>query len=106
LPDFTSVSGQRDVSTVPSQALHLFNNPFVIDQALHFARLVTNETASSEGRVRIAWERALGREPNPVEIEQALELVRVTESELADVEKAWASLCQAVLITNEFRYVD
>lgn len=106
LPDFTSVSGQRDVSTVPSQALHLFNNPFVIDQALHFAQLVTNATASGEGRVRVAWERALGREPNPVEIERALELVRVTESELADAEKAWASLCQAVLITNEFRYVD
>ncbi|QDU27180.1 Planctomycete cytochrome C [Anatilimnocola aggregata] len=106
LPDFTTVIGQRDVSMVPSQALHLFNNPFVIDQAGHFARLVTNETASPEGRVRIVWEWAFGREPSPAEIEKALELVRVTEVELSDREKAWASLCQAVLITNEFRYVD
>jgi hypothetical protein len=106
LPDFTTVIGQRDVSTVPSQALHLFNNPFVIDQAGHFARLVTNETASPEGRVRIVWEWAFGREPSPAEIEKALELVRVTEVELSDGQKAWASLCQALLITNEFRYVD
>lgn len=106
LPDFTSVSGQRDVSTVPSQALHLFNNSFVIDQAGHFARLLMQDTASPEGRVRIAWERAMGREPNPVEIEKALELVRATEAELAEAEQAWASLCQALLITNEFRYVD
>ena len=98
--------GQRDASTVPSQALHLFNNPFVIDQSGHFARLVTNETASPEGRVRIVWEWAFGREPSPAEIEKALELVRVTEVELSDREKAWASLCQALLITNEFRYVD
>lgn len=106
LPDFTTVIGQRDVSTVPSQALHLFNNPFVIDQAGHFARSVTNETASPEGRVRIVWEWAFGREPSPAEIEKALELVRVTEVELSDREKAWASLCQALLITNEFRHVD
>jgi hypothetical protein len=106
LPDFTSVIGQRDVSTVPGQALYLFNNPFVIDQAGHFARLVMNETASAEGRVRIVWERALSREPNPVEIGNALELVRATDVELSDTEKAWASLCQAILITNEFRYVD
>lgn len=106
LPDFTSVVGQRDVSTVPSQALHLFNNVFVIDQSKHFARLVMNETASPEGRVRIAWERAFSREPNPAEIDKALELVRATEAELSDAEKAWASLCQALLTTNEFRYVD
>jgi hypothetical protein len=106
LPDFTSVVGQRDVSTVPSQALHLFNNAFVIDQSKYFARLVMSETASPEGRVRISWERALGREPKPVEIEQALELVRVTEADLSDAEKAWTTLCQALLITNEFRYVD
>jgi hypothetical protein len=100
------VLGQRDTSTVPSQALHLFNNPFVIDQAEQFARLVMDATASADGRVRLAWERALGRDPSPAEIEQALELVRATEAELSDATKAWTSLCQALLMTNEFRYVD
>jgi len=106
LPDFTSSLGERDVSTVPNQALHLFNNPFVVDQAGHFARLVMEETASPAGRVRIVWERAFGREPNAVEFEKALELVRSTEAEVGNTQKAWASLCQALMIASEFRYVD
>ncbi|QDU28365.1 Planctomycete cytochrome C [Anatilimnocola aggregata] len=106
LPDFASVIGQRDVSTVPNQALHLYNSPFVIEQSNHFAQWVLSETASAEGRLRSAWERALGREPNQAEIAKALELVRLTETELADEDKAWASFCQALLIANEFRYVD
>ena len=106
LPDFTSSLGQRDVSTVPGQALHLFNNPFVIEQAEHFAQLITDETASPEERVRIIWQRTLGREPTVMEIDKALELVRATEAETGDARKAWASLCQALMITSEFRYVD
>ena len=106
LPDFTTVTGQRDVSTVPGQALHLYNSPFVIEQATHFARLIMNETADPQGRVRVAWQRAFQREPNQEEIAQAIELVRATETELKSEEKAWVSLCQALLATNEFRYID
>ena len=114
LPDFTSVTGKRDVSTVTSQALHLFNSPFVIEQAESFARLVITETADPHGRAKIAWRRAFLREPTQKELEQAIELVRTTAAEFGsegttdeDKElKAWSSLCQALLVTNEFRYVD
>ena len=106
LPDFTTVTGQRDVSTVPGQALHLYNSPFVIEQAATFARLLMGETADPQGRVRMAWERAFQRGPNQEEVAQAIELVRATEIELKSEEKAWASLCQALLATSEFRYID
>lgn len=106
LPEFTEVTGQRDVSTVPGQALHLFNNPFVIEQSAHFSRRVMAETAGPQGRVQAAWRHALGRPPRQPEIQQALELVRATEAELQSEEKAWASLCQALMICNEFRYID
>jgi hypothetical protein len=56
--------------------------------------------------VAIVWERALGREPQAAEVEKALELVRLTEADVGDAERAWASLCQALMIANEFRYVD
>lgn len=103
-PDFVSVKGQRDLSTVPGQALFLFNNPLVIEQAGFLAQqlLASDETE----RVRLAYHRSLNRDPNPEELYRALELVRATESELDSAEKAWASLCQALFASNEFRYID
>ncbi|MCA9208343.1 MAG: PSD1 domain-containing protein [Planctomycetales bacterium] len=106
LPDFTSVLGKRDVSTVPGQALHLFNSPFVVEQAGHFARWVMEETADPPGRARLAWQRAFGRDPSPQEVDDAVEFVLSSESELESPEQAWSSFCQALLIANEFRYVD
>ncbi|MDA1161642.1 MAG: PSD1 and planctomycete cytochrome C domain-containing protein [Planctomycetota bacterium] len=106
VPDFTTVTGQRDVSTIPGQALHLFNNPFVIDQATHFAHSITNDAADNEIRIRLAFRRALNRDPMQNELDQATELVESTAAELKSDEVAWISLCQALLITNEFRYVD
>ena len=52
---------------------------------------------------------AAGRAPRPGGFVRSLaapERSPKTEAELSDAEKAWASLCQALLITNEFRYVD
>ncbi len=106
LPDFTTVLGQRDISTVPGQALHLFNSPFVIEQAEHFARTVIRESADDEARAAFAYRTALRREPSSTELDQALELVQFTQSQLDSQEKAWASLCQALFVANEFRYVD
>lgn len=106
LPDFTTVTGQRNVSTVPGQALHLFNNPFVIDQANRFAELVMEASASDHERIRFAFRRALHRNPTADELRQAFELVTATIADGHGTEDAWASLCQALLVTNEFRYVD
>jgi len=106
IPDFTKVTGHRDISTVPGQALHLFNNPFVIAQAEHFARLIESSSQDDRERIRGAFRRALHREPSQSEMKRALELIQSTESALNDDHKAWCSLCQALLITNEFRYVD
>ena len=106
VPDFTTVTGQRNVSTIPGQALHLFNNPFVIEQADHFARSMIEESADDNHRVRSAFHRALNRNPNQQELDQAIEFLRSTKSELNSDNKAWSSLCQALLATNEFRYID
>ena len=106
LPDFTTVVGQRDVSTIPGQALHLFNNPFVIEQAEHFAQSIMKGSTDDNHRVRSAFNRALNRDPSQNEIDQAIELLRSTKTELRSDNKAWNSLCQALLVTNEFRYID
>jgi len=106
LPDFTAVTGQRDVSTVPNQALHLYNSPCVIKQAERLADVVTKATEDNDDRIRLVWQQALGRNPTPDETQNAGEFLRVTQIELDSEDKAWASLCQALLVTNEFRYVD
>ena len=106
LPEFTSVTGKRDVSTVPGQALHLYNSPFVVEQAKHFARLVMKEAEQPQQRVRVAWRRAFCREPNEKELAQAVQFVQWTQDEVKSAEMAWGSLCQALLCANEFRYID
>lgn len=106
LPDFVSVTGQRSESTVPGQALHLYNSPFVIDQAACLAEVVLQEAQGDEQRVRLVFDKAFCREPNEKELAQALELVQLTISNVKSEDKAWASLCQALLVSNEFRYID
>ena len=106
LPDFTSVRGKRDLSTIPGQALHLYNSPFVIEQAEQLAELVSSKANDTVARVRLAFARVLSREPSETEVDEAIELVRLTKSDLNSEDKAWSSLCQALLVTNEFRYVD
>jgi len=106
LPEFTVVTGRRDESTVPGQALHLYNSPFVVAQAEHFAARVMNEASDPVGRIRTAWRSAYGRDPGDDERRGAEEFVARAESELQSAGKAWFSLCQALLASNEFRYVD
>ncbi|MGC3972239.1 MAG: DUF1553 domain-containing protein [Pirellulales bacterium] len=106
LPEFTSVTARREVSTVPGQALHLYNNPFVVEQSQHFARRIMERASDVEGRIVAAWCGAYGRARLRDELTAAAEFVRRAEAEWGDREKAWAGLCQALIMSNEFRYVD
>ena len=110
LPEFAEPVGRRDISTVPGQALHLFNNPFVSAQAAHLADRIYALAASDEDRLAAAFRITLGRPATPPETEHALALLPQLEADLADHEQpreaAWAGLCHALLMSNEFRYVD
>jgi cytochrome c553 len=106
LPEFTEVVGQRDASTISSQSLHLFNSPFVIEQSAALGRLLAGDSADSAARVQTAWRRALGRDPTADERERAVRFLEAAAAELQSEERALASLSQALMTTNEFRYVD
>lgn len=106
LPDFTKVKGKREVSTVPGQALFLLNSPFVVEQAEHFGERLIGHASDPEERVKFAYRQALSRDPAEGEISGALALVNLTLAERGSEKAAWASLCQALLSTNEFRYID
>jgi uncharacterized membrane protein len=60
----TLVTGQRDQTTVPTQALFMLNSPFVREQSLVLAdRLLQNRNTSDTERIRQAYELVLGHEP-------------------------------------------
>ena len=61
------VTGNRDETSVPSQALFLLNDPWVMKQADAMARDLLAMSATDEDRVRAAFLRTLGREPTSSE---------------------------------------
>jgi len=78
--DQTLVSGTRDATTVPTQALFLLNSPFVRQQALTFAERLLKAEGTDADRVRAAYRLALGRAPTDAEVERAKAFVAEYES--------------------------
>jgi mono/diheme cytochrome c family protein len=79
--DQTLVSGTRDATTVPSQALFLLNSAFVRKQALALAeRVLRDEDATDADRIRAAYARTLGRGPTEKEVDRATAFIGEYES--------------------------
>ena len=59
------IVGKRDVTTVPTQALYLMNNPFVLKQAQDMAhRVLDAKENTPAARLELAFRLALGRSPS------------------------------------------
>ena len=113
LPDGTAVAGLRDVTTLPTQALYLLNSPFLVEQSRRLAARVLESSLDETQMIRAAYRRTFSREPLAIEIQRSAEFLRDTEAELSgDLGKetrrqtVWAAFCQALLASNELRYVD
>ncbi|WP_299462435.1 PSD1 and planctomycete cytochrome C domain-containing protein [uncultured Gimesia sp.] len=115
LPDSTKPVGKRNETTLPTQSLFLINNTFLIEQSQSFAKdILSNPKRDDTGRVLLVYRRALNRAPESSELERALALIQdvdtalkteISQDEIRQT-TVWATLCQALLNTNEFRYVD
>ncbi len=69
----TLVTGAREETTVPGQALFLLNSTFVRKQSLAFAeRLLADSKTNDTDRVRSIYRQALGREPGDAEVKTVL----------------------------------
>jgi hypothetical protein len=114
IPDGLSVTGKRDVTTLPAQALYLLNNPFVLGRAAALAERLTHASNEDSKVVEAAYELILARQPDPGEMRRALEFLSsgaaTTGEENPVAEDARktqvAAFCQALLASNEFRYLD
>jgi hypothetical protein len=68
----TLVTGKRETTTVPTQALFLLNAGFVREQALAFAeRLLSSKEFTDSSAINEVYLRALGRKPTAEETERA-----------------------------------
>jgi hypothetical protein len=115
LPDALRVEGKRSDTILPTHALYLLNNPFVVEKAEALAGdLVADTRLNDRERVAETYRHILTRQPVKTELERAIELVQGVEADLSSTAsenenrqvKVWASLAQALFMTSEFRYVD
>lgn len=113
LPDAVTVNGGRETSALATQSLYLLNSAFVIEQSRRFAASL-DAVSDPAGRIRSAYHRALGREPGEAEMRRAKDFILEANLALASSESTgaklqshgWSAFCQALLASNEIRYVD
>lgn len=98
LPDLKLPTGRRDVTNVPTQALVLLNDPFVLAMAKHWAQ---DKPSSPEQRLHAMFTRAFAREPTAAETTRWLAAL---QSFGGNTPAAWESLAHAFFNTKEFIY--
>jgi mono/diheme cytochrome c family protein len=101
--------GRRNISNVPSQALILMNDPFVVEQAKVWARRLP-PGATRRQRVEGMYLAAFGRPPAESELADAEAFLR-DESELYASEdpfdeRVWADFAHVLFNVKEFIYLN
>ncbi|MEO2027701.1 MAG: DUF1549 domain-containing protein [Fuerstiella sp.] len=107
-PNSTTSVGQRDVTTVPTQALLMMNDPFLMDQAHRFAMSVL-KTTTGPAVVRDIYSRLFNRRPNAIEEDAAQTFVRMYSATIDTdnaEQEAWAAFCHTLMSSSEFVYVE
>ena len=112
LPSLQVTCERRTTTTVPTQALTLLNNEFVLEQARYFAERVAGEAGHGPGdQVKLAYQIALRRDPRELELDSNLSFLRRQRCyhagrETADPDlDALVDLCDVLLNLNEFVYI-
>jgi hypothetical protein len=104
------VTGEREVTNVPVQALYLMNNQWVQDRAAALAQRIRREAQTPEEQVRRAFVLCFNRVPDATEMrlaEKYFQKARAQAGETApDESKVWSAYCQSLLASAEFRIVD
>jgi hypothetical protein len=95
-PDMNVTAGARLVSTVPTQALTLLNNPFVLSEASMFAARIARQASDPAAQVDAAYRIALARPPTPAEIVVGKDLI---------ARQSLESLAHVVMNLDEFLYI-
>jgi hypothetical protein len=121
-PDQNVTAERRNISTVPTQALMLLNDEFVLQQSRFLADRVAHEAGSDlSAEVKLLYKVALSRQPTEKELRDDLDFVNHEQSTQAAqagdsggvgkaVEdtrlRAMSRLVHVMLNSNEFVYIN
>jgi hypothetical protein len=99
-------SPQRFITTVPQQALFLMNSPFVLSQAKALVDRPENAAiAKPQERIAALVRAVYGRAARSEEIALLLTFL-ANADEKSPTASRWEQLAQALLLSNEFAFVD
>lgn len=114
-PDPTICTGNRNSVVVAPQALIVMNSDLIMDSADQFAKNLLDEAQDDSARIRLAYERALGRDLSNQELYRALAFLDDIRSRILAEQKAadaatirnrvWSMFCQCLIASNEFMYL-
>ncbi|HIE97244.1 MAG: PSD1 and planctomycete cytochrome C domain-containing protein [Fuerstiella sp.] len=109
-PEASNPSGQRTVTNVPTQSLFLMNSEFVQQQASDIATRVMESSSDDNDRVRYAWLMCLSREPVSEEVDETLQFLAQLSASPSNgttsIVDPWQVVCQSLLASAEFRFID
>jgi hypothetical protein len=111
--DPSLITGKRDVTTVPTQALFMMNSNFAMKQADALAkRILAEKGTGPAAHIDRAYRLALGRLPTDREKADVTRYLGEYRKALEDTGNkgnsqlaAWTSFCQTLFASGEFRYV-
>lgn len=112
-PGSKVTQGRRDVTNVPTQALTLLNDPFVIQQSeVWAARVVAEPQESTTARIRTMFQQALGRRPTPEEqdefegfVQELASLHQVPPENVLASHLVWQDCAHLLFNLQEFIYI-
>ncbi|MDB5337882.1 MAG: Planctomycete cytochrome [Planctomycetaceae bacterium] len=104
-PDTTTP--QRDTTTVAPQALFMMNHPFALESAQYLiARREVAGAADFATKVTKLYELVLSRGPSEGEHKFAEEFFTGLDQKIQETPENWTMFAHALLMTNEFAFID
>ncbi len=98
---------ERSETVVPQQALFTLNHPFITARANALVRIAERAGNDPAKRLALVYSALFQRPPTPEEEEAALQLVppRLSAPKTTEPDP-WPQLTQALMLTNEFLFLD
>ena len=112
-PDPAIPSGDRSSTTIAPQALLMLNSDLVMQAAADFAERLLEGPGTDAEKLQQMHLLAFGRPASPDEIVASTKFLAATQTSLAGDQnderecrhQAWSILCQTILASSEFIYV-